>query len=71
MQGTLIFKVSQHQPMHYGDYHYPSWANSLGWLVVAFPIASFFVGAFYNLYTAGGLEVSTQKGCYHDKQNNQ
>ena len=50
-------KAVNQSPLTFEDYVYPDWANSLAWMIVAFPLVAIF-GVFIITYCAnGGYEV--------------
>uniref|UniRef100_UPI00358FA78A sodium- and chloride-dependent GABA transporter ine-like isoform X2 n=1 Tax=Myxine glutinosa TaxID=7769 RepID=UPI00358FA78A len=50
----LIFSLVRYEPVHYGDYTYPSWAVVLGWLITIFCIIWIPLGIIHTLATSPG-----------------
>ena len=52
----LAVTFLSHKPMTYGDYVYPEWANSVGWLVTSASVAFIpLVAVFKVANSTGGL----------------
>lgn len=48
-QAVFVFVLKDTQPSQFGDYVFPVWADSLGWLVGASTLAPFIVMLAYHL----------------------
>lgn len=49
-----IFTLVHHKPVTYGDYTYPDWAISIGWIVAVFSLLPIPIGVVYTIWTGDG-----------------
>lgn len=60
------FNWYQYEPITYGEYQYPTWAQLLGWFIAMCSIMSIPLGALHTLIKAPGdtlAEVSPTMNC--------
>ncbi|XP_075912785.1 sodium- and chloride-dependent GABA transporter ine-like [Petromyzon marinus] len=57
----LVFSVLQYEPVRYGDYVYPAWAEGLGWVVSLLSIGWIPLGMAHTLYHAQGTLIQRLK----------